>query len=233
MWKSGRQTQSRHCDRGLHNSNRPPNKTPRPDMDRRRPRRTRPPSDGRRATVRGDRLRRQRLDVPRPRTADQCSPLSLRPDGRIVTGFGSGRDFTFSEFVDDVEHAGLVSDLRSPPGVRPFTTESNFLVADVPRPAANLTQCATGREVQHNDSGTASKPVFQPTLVPSTTKYTSPTNQSTRSSDRSPSCNSGLVTSDTRALGAQHAVWQATRVDRGMPSGFRSQQILYMRSRVS
>ena len=54
----------------------------------------------------------------------------LRPDGRIVTGFGSGRDYTFAEFFDDIEHAGLVSDLSLASwDLRPFTTESNFLVA--------------------------------------------------------------------------------------------------------
>jgi len=54
----------------------------------------------------------------------------LRPDGRIVTGFGSGRDYPFTEFYDDIEHAGLVLDLSlSAWDLRPFTTESNFLVA--------------------------------------------------------------------------------------------------------
>ena len=54
----------------------------------------------------------------------------LRPYGRIVTGFGSGRDYTFSEFFDDIEHAGLVSNLSlSAWDLRPFTMESNFLVA--------------------------------------------------------------------------------------------------------
>ena len=36
--------------------------------------------------------------------------VHLRPDGRIVTGFGSGRDYPFTEFLDDVEHAGLTPD---------------------------------------------------------------------------------------------------------------------------
>jgi len=54
----------------------------------------------------------------------------VRPYGRIVTGFGSGRDYTFSEFFDDIEHAGLVSNLSlSAWDLRPFTMESNFLVA--------------------------------------------------------------------------------------------------------
>ena len=58
----------------------------------------------------------------------------LHPDGRIVTGFGSGRDYTFTEFLADIEHAGLVSDLSLASwDLRPFTTESNFLVAVMSR----------------------------------------------------------------------------------------------------
>lgn len=54
----------------------------------------------------------------------------LRPGGRIVTGFGSGRDYTFTEFFDDVEHVGLAPDLSlSSWDLRPFTTDSDFLVA--------------------------------------------------------------------------------------------------------
>jgi SAM-dependent methyltransferase len=54
----------------------------------------------------------------------------LRLDGRIVTGFGAGRDYAFTEFFDDVEHAGLTPELcLASWDLRPFTTESNFLVA--------------------------------------------------------------------------------------------------------
>ena len=54
----------------------------------------------------------------------------LRTGGRIVTGFGSGRDYSFAEFFDDVEHVGLVPDvLLSAWDLRPFTPDSNFLVA--------------------------------------------------------------------------------------------------------
>ena len=54
----------------------------------------------------------------------------LRTGGRIVTGFGSGRDYSFAEFFDDVEHVGLVPDvLLSSWDLRPFTPDSNFLVA--------------------------------------------------------------------------------------------------------
>lgn len=58
----------------------------------------------------------------------------LRADGRIVTGFGSGRDYSFTEFLDDVEHVGLAADvLLSAWDVRPFTTDSEFLVAVLSR----------------------------------------------------------------------------------------------------
>ena len=54
----------------------------------------------------------------------------LATDGRVVTGFGAGRDYPFGEFLDDVAHAGLATDvLLSSWDLRPFTPESNFLVA--------------------------------------------------------------------------------------------------------
>jgi SAM-dependent methyltransferase len=54
----------------------------------------------------------------------------LRTGGRIVTGFGSERDYSFDEFFDDVEQVGLVADvLLSTWDLRPFTAESDFLVA--------------------------------------------------------------------------------------------------------
>lgn len=54
----------------------------------------------------------------------------LRSGGRIVTGFGAGRDYAFTEFFDDVAHVGLVVDvLLSSWDLRPFTDESDFLVA--------------------------------------------------------------------------------------------------------
>jgi SAM-dependent methyltransferase len=54
----------------------------------------------------------------------------LRVGGRIVTGFGSGRDYSFAEFFEDVEHVGLVAEvLLSTWDLRPFTTDSDFLVA--------------------------------------------------------------------------------------------------------
>jgi len=54
----------------------------------------------------------------------------LRDGGRIVTGFGSGRDYSFAEFFDDVDQVGLVAEvLLSSWDLRPFRTESDFLVA--------------------------------------------------------------------------------------------------------
>lgn len=54
----------------------------------------------------------------------------LAPGGRIVTGFGSGGDYPFAEFFDDLEQVGLVAELRlSTWDLRPFTLGSEFLVA--------------------------------------------------------------------------------------------------------
>lgn len=61
----------------------------------------------------------------------------LREGGRIVIGFGSGRDYSFDEFLADVEQVGLVADLLlSSWDLRPFTTESGFLVAVLSRSAS-------------------------------------------------------------------------------------------------
>ena len=58
----------------------------------------------------------------------------LRADGRVVAGFGSGRDYSFAEFFADVDQAGLVAELLlSAWDLRPFTTESGFLVAVLSR----------------------------------------------------------------------------------------------------
>lgn len=58
----------------------------------------------------------------------------LRPNGRIVTGFGADRDYSFSEFFADVESAGLIPDLCLESwDIRPFTAESKFLVAILSR----------------------------------------------------------------------------------------------------
>jgi SAM-dependent methyltransferase len=60
----------------------------------------------------------------------------LAPGGRIVTGFGSGGDYPFGEFFDDVEQVGLVAELRlSTWDLRPFTARSEFLVAVLAPPS--------------------------------------------------------------------------------------------------
>lgn len=54
----------------------------------------------------------------------------LQTGGRLVTGFGSGRDYDFHEFMSDVEQSGLVADLTFASwDLRPLTAESDFLVA--------------------------------------------------------------------------------------------------------
>ena len=58
----------------------------------------------------------------------------LRADGRVVAGFGSGRDYSFAEFFADVDQAGLAAELLlSAWDLRPFTAESGFLVAVLSR----------------------------------------------------------------------------------------------------
>ncbi len=54
----------------------------------------------------------------------------LRPDGRLVVGFGSGGDYPFEDFFDDLEQVGLICELRlSTWDLRPFVADSGFLVA--------------------------------------------------------------------------------------------------------
>ena len=54
----------------------------------------------------------------------------LAPTGRVVVGFGADRGYEFSQFFADAENAGLTVDLRlSTWDLRPFTDESDFLVA--------------------------------------------------------------------------------------------------------
>ncbi|OBH85835.1 class I SAM-dependent methyltransferase [Mycobacterium scrofulaceum] len=54
----------------------------------------------------------------------------LKEDGRAAIGFGAGRDYGFAEFLDDAAAAGLEPDLLlSTWDLRPFTDESDFLVA--------------------------------------------------------------------------------------------------------
>ncbi len=54
----------------------------------------------------------------------------LAPAGRAIVGFGADRGYEFPQFLADAEQAGLVLDLRlSTWDLRPFTDESDFLVA--------------------------------------------------------------------------------------------------------
>jgi chemotaxis methyl-accepting protein methylase len=54
----------------------------------------------------------------------------LAADGRLVVGFGSAREYDFSDFFTDVENAGLTVDLKlSTWDLRPFNVDSGFLVA--------------------------------------------------------------------------------------------------------
>ncbi|WP_431239068.1 class I SAM-dependent methyltransferase [Mycolicibacterium aichiense] len=54
----------------------------------------------------------------------------LKADGRVAIGFGAGRDYEYSQFLDDAAHAGLTPDLLlSTWDVRPFSDDSDFLVA--------------------------------------------------------------------------------------------------------
>ena len=53
-----------------------------------------------------------------------------RPEGRLVIGFGAGREYAFADFFADAETAGLQPDvLLSSWDLRPFSPDSEFLVA--------------------------------------------------------------------------------------------------------
>ena len=59
----------------------------------------------------------------------------LAPEGRAVIGFGAGRGYAFGDLFADVERAGLRLDLALASwDLRPFTPESEFLVAVLRRP---------------------------------------------------------------------------------------------------
>ena len=54
----------------------------------------------------------------------------VRPQGRVVVGFGAGRGYAFEAFFADVERGGLAVDAAfSTWDLRPFTDTSDFLVA--------------------------------------------------------------------------------------------------------
>lgn len=70
------------------------------------------------------------LDPTTRRRVLQRLAAHLRPGGRIVTGFGTGGDYPFEEFFDDIDEVGLGTEMRlSTWDLRPFTAESEFLVA--------------------------------------------------------------------------------------------------------
>ena len=60
----------------------------------------------------------------------------LADDGRLVTGFGDGRGYSFDDFAADAESAGLRFELRLATwDLRPWTPASDFLVAVLRRSA--------------------------------------------------------------------------------------------------
>jgi SAM-dependent methyltransferase len=60
--------------------------------------------------------------------------LHLRDRGRIVVGFGAGRDYPFGEFHADVAEAGLVVDVELATWeLHPFRDDADFLVAVLTR----------------------------------------------------------------------------------------------------
>ena len=60
----------------------------------------------------------------------------LRDDGRLVIGFGAGRGYSFEEFREHVDSAGLQTDLELATwDLRPLTPGSDFLVSVLSRPS--------------------------------------------------------------------------------------------------
>lgn len=63
----------------------------------------------------------------------------LAPAGRLVVGFGRGRDYLFEEFFEDLRSVGLQLDLRVGTwDLRPFAADSDFLVAIASRSAQKV-----------------------------------------------------------------------------------------------
>jgi len=59
----------------------------------------------------------------------------LRAEGRLVIGFGAGRDYDFDEFFADAMAAGLRSQINlSSWDLRPFADDSDFVVAILGHP---------------------------------------------------------------------------------------------------
>ncbi len=70
------------------------------------------------------------VDPARRRDVIERVGAHVADDGRFVVGFGSGRGYDFDTFRHDVAAAGLRPDLELATwDLRPFTAESDFLVA--------------------------------------------------------------------------------------------------------
>ncbi len=77
------------------------------------------------------------LDPATRRTVLERLGAHLADGGRLVVGFGGGRDYGFDEFDADVAAAGLEGEVRlSSWDLRPFTPTSEFLVAILGRAGA-------------------------------------------------------------------------------------------------
>lgn len=60
--------------------------------------------------------------------ANLCS--QARPTGRVVVGFGAGRNYEFGEFLDDAASVGLELELQLATwDLRPLSDQADFLVA--------------------------------------------------------------------------------------------------------
>ncbi|MCB1029856.1 MAG: class I SAM-dependent methyltransferase [Acidimicrobiales bacterium] len=70
------------------------------------------------------------LDPATRRQVIERMSAHLAPSGRLVIGFGVGRGYEFSEFLDDAASVGLNCDLQLGTwDLRPLTSSSDFLVA--------------------------------------------------------------------------------------------------------
>ena len=70
------------------------------------------------------------LDPATRRTVLERLGAHLAADGRLVVGFGAGRDYEFDDFFADADSVGLAIQLRlSTWDLRPFGPDSDFLVA--------------------------------------------------------------------------------------------------------
>lgn len=70
------------------------------------------------------------LDPTTRRSVLERVAAHLKADGRFVVGFGANRGYGFQEFFDDATATGLHPEVKlSTWDLRPFTGESDFLVA--------------------------------------------------------------------------------------------------------